>query len=691
MPAAWTELSSIALLRLGVAMLFAAALTVAQAQGSEQGEVVDPPARVGGISLLAGPVSLLDLSSGSREEALLNWPITAGWRLETGPNGRAEVRIGSTALQLDDETTVDFVRLDDQFMQLAVLRGSVSLRLRSRETLTELELLTQRERIVFDDLGRYRIDVDRSPGITAVTSFGGRARIVSGNSSFVVAADQRGEVTAPPRSRIGLSPAQPDRFDTWVAERDARDDSLNSTAYVSRETTGVEQLDQYGDWRVVEDHGAVWFPRATIATWAPYRFGRWVWLHPWGWTWVDEAPWGFAPLHYGRWIVIGSSWGWVPGRVVARPVFAPALVAWYGVPVAGRGPVGWFPLGPREPYVPAHRHSPRYLRVVNVQNVPQVDRLTIVQTPKYVNRHPDRSTWVADDRFGRPEPVSRGQRPPPSEWQQYIARPQPPANVPNTKRRQGNEIVTPATPSPMPPRPADTGTRPQSPAAQDSALPREPGQPRAVEAPSAVEAPRGMAPANGQQHDPRYQPPVDPRAAPGRPYRPEDSERRAAPRPQPVSPAPTPQSPSQPAQPVPQPRVDQVPAGDGLPRQPRQPGRQMPAPTFRPDDVGSQDNRRYSPRGPEVPQAPRPQQPQIAPTRPAPPVIAPAQVAPAQVAPVQVSPARVAPPQLAPAAPAQAAPPTAPTQPAPLRPPQPPRDDSGGGPRQGRPPYEASR
>jgi len=36
--------------------------------------------------------------------------------------------------------------------------------------------------------------------------------------------------------------------------------------------------------------------------WAPYRYGRWEYIAPWGYTWVDEEPWGFAPFHYGRWV-----------------------------------------------------------------------------------------------------------------------------------------------------------------------------------------------------------------------------------------------------------------------------------------------------------------------------------------------------------------------------------------------------
>src|SRR5256885_3839541 len=43
-------------------------------------------------------------------------------------------------------------------------------------------------------------------------------------------------------------------------------------------------------------------------------------------SWVDDAPWGFAPFHYGRWTIVGGSWGWVPGPIRVRPWYAPALV-----------------------------------------------------------------------------------------------------------------------------------------------------------------------------------------------------------------------------------------------------------------------------------------------------------------------------------------------------------------------------
>ncbi|MBZ5601501.1 MAG: hypothetical protein LAO79_04265, partial [Acidobacteriia bacterium] len=121
---------------------------------------------------------------------------------------------------------------------------------------------------------------------------------------------------------------------------------------------------------------------------------------PWGWTWIDDAPWGYAPFHYGRWVFVGGGWGWVPGPVVVgvRPVYAPALVAWVGGPRfgvsvgigGGIGAVGWFPLGPREVFVPSYRYSGAYIERVNVTNTVIVNRTLIregnVTNVNYVNR-----------------------------------------------------------------------------------------------------------------------------------------------------------------------------------------------------------------------------------------------------------------------------------------------------------------
>ena len=412
------------------------------AASSTEFDGAPPPGRVGKIGLLSGAVTLTDLNTREQQPASLNWPLTSGYRLSAGPQARAEVRIGSLAVRIDGDSEVDFVRIDDELIQIAVVSGSVALRPRSRDLLPEIDLITPRERIVLDEVGRYRLDVDRSPGVTALTTQVGAARISTGRSTFAVRSGQRGEVG--PGTGGGFVLAQPaaDTFDDWVAARDRRDDALASTRYVSPETTGVEVLDHYGTWRTVPDYGAVWYPAAVPVGWAPYRYGRWAYVSPWGWTWIDDAPWGFAPFHYGRWALVGGTWAWVPGTWVARPVYAPALVAWYGAPgvsvTVGIGTVGWFPLGPREAYIPPYYYNRRYIRGVNIGHVGNIDYGRISPPPRYAHQTPRTSTWVPNDAILRQEPIKRVVHTPPDDISRFVGRPTPPPALANVKQRGGN-------------------------------------------------------------------------------------------------------------------------------------------------------------------------------------------------------------------------------------------------------------
>jgi hypothetical protein len=510
-----------------------ALLLAAGAAGATQGadsDATDPPGRVGKISLLDGRATLTDLTDGSRLDAEANWPITSATRLATERLTRAEVRIGSTALRLDDETTIDFVRIDDRYMQIAVLRGSATLRLRNRDLLPEIEVLTERERIIFDDAGRYRFDVDRVAGITAVTTHVGAARVLVGDRGVEVGSGQRAEIGS--TGRIIVVAAGADRFDDWVAGRDARDDRIESARWASREMTGLESLEEHGLWRDVYSYGPVWFPQHLPVGWAPYRYGRWVSIAPWGWTWIDQAPWGFAPFHYGRWVWVHGTWGWAPGGYIARPIYAPALVAWYGTPgvnvsVHVGHPVGWFPLGPGEPYVPWHRHSPRYKERVNIHQVVTRGNVTLVKEPSYRYRDSQYSTWVPDSHFGHP--VHRVRREPPSEWRRYIGTPTPP--VPGTKRRQ--DAVAIDTPF-VPPSPPANAPRARTPVEQVPV----------ARTPTPVVAPRvtpvqPIAPVAPVTPVTPITPPTPPRAAP--PARSRDDAGRWSNAPAPVQrPAPSP-------------------------------------------------------------------------------------------------------------------------------------------------------
>ncbi len=176
------------------------------------------------------------------------------------------------------------------------------------------------------------------------------------------------QAAAAPRgpAPAAAAPAQSDDFLYFVAESNSDTKADRSAHYVSPETTGYDELDQYGHWGTLPNSEPVWFPDPVPPDWAPYRFGHWASIPPWGWTWVDDEPWGFAPFHYGRWVNLDGRWGWVPGPVVSDPVYAPALVAFVDTGGGPDGPdVAWFPLGPYDKYVPWYVAGPAYVEHVN--------------------------------------------------------------------------------------------------------------------------------------------------------------------------------------------------------------------------------------------------------------------------------------------------------------------------------------
>jgi len=350
----------------------------------------DPPGRVARLADLQNQVWLFSPEAGDWVAAARNRPLTTGDRLATGGNARAELRIGSSTLHVDGGSELEVLQLDDDAVRLQLRSGSIAVRLRSNELAREFELVTEEGRFRPERAGRYRFD--RPDGATNVSVWSGQLLFEAPDNAATFITGQSAEIFRNPRTQYTLVEMRRDAFADEVAARDRADERSVSTQYVSPEMTGVEDLDRYGRWQNDPEYGALWEPRDVEPDWAPYRFGQWAWVAPWGWTWVDNARWGFAPFHYGRWVQVRNRWCWSPGQFVPRPVYAPALVAWVGGPrvnvsvsIGGPPAVGWFPLGPREVFVPGYRTSPTYVRNVNITHVTNITNVTnIIQNPNGV-------------------------------------------------------------------------------------------------------------------------------------------------------------------------------------------------------------------------------------------------------------------------------------------------------------------
>ena len=336
-----------------MALLLVAAPRAARAADDEL------PGRVGRIAEYAGDLYVApENAAGEWSAASVNYPITSGDNLWVSTDGRAEVDYGGGQFRLAGDTNLHLSRLDDRQLALFVAQGRLVVRVRVLDPGDSARIDTPNAQVELLRPGLYRIDVagpDESTvivreGEASIALASGIQQVLPGQSVAV-----RGNDPANAFARNGVDS---DGFDRWSASRDRRYESSRAGAYVSRQMVGAIELDEYGTWQNDPAYGAVWYPAEVAADWVPYRDGYWVQSGAWGLTWVDYAPWGYAPFHYGRWAHIRGRWAWCPGAYVGRPFWAPAFVAWYGGPrwaysVSQGTPVyGWIPLGWGDRYVP---------------------------------------------------------------------------------------------------------------------------------------------------------------------------------------------------------------------------------------------------------------------------------------------------------------------------------------------------
>jgi hypothetical protein len=359
---------------------------------SPTGQQVDPPGRVASLEYMTGSISVQPQGTGDWVEGSLNRPLTIGDNLWADKDSRAELNVGTGQLRISSETSLTLTNVTNDAVQVQLHQGTLNVHVRKLYGGEVYEVDTPNQAFTVTKDGDYRFDVDPAADSTVVTVWKGEGEATGQGPAIRVHAGQQARFTNGNSltSQIGVAP-KPDGFDEWCQVRDKREDNSVSARYVAPGVVGAGDLDEYGTWRQTPDYGPVWVPTAVAPGWAPYSAGHWAWVAPWGWTWVDDAPWGFAPFHYGRWVSFGGYWGWAPGPYYARPYYAPALVAWFGGPGFGigfgfGGGFGWCPLGWGEPFFPWYGASRGYFRNVNINNT-HITNITNITNNYYNNRN----------------------------------------------------------------------------------------------------------------------------------------------------------------------------------------------------------------------------------------------------------------------------------------------------------------
>jgi hypothetical protein len=511
--------------------------------------LADPPAFVGRLSLVEGSASIRHAYDQQWVAGGINFPVIAGDGVWSDQGSRTELEIGGSEARLDETSELDIERLDESGATLRVPQGVVNLTVRYLPP-GGMQVMTTVGQFTIRRPGEYHIDAGRPNGPPTQLLMG----VMNGEASFaglrgaVELRSGQGAMVPPDQTSMQVVAVYPTPFDQWAENREGMQAASQTMAYVSPEMTGYQDLDTYGQWQPMPDYGPVWFPTQVEIGWAPYRRGHWDYVQPWGWTWIDDAPWGFAPFHYGRWAQFDGRWGWVPGERRERPVYAPALVAFIGGEPGGAH-VGWVPLGPREVFHPYYAHSDIY--VINLNRAhfrdegeirrgdrdhPQFDHFanrqaqTRVEAGAFSGGQPvhehmssggpgpgpgNRPAPVVTDANRLPPPPAQPQHPQPGPSPQgggrpdFQPHPQPQPGVPQQQQQQFHPQPQPAPqPAPaaapvQPPRPA-----PVVPQAQPQPQPQiqqpRPVQPAPQPQPQQQQRPQQQQPQ--QQQTPKREP-----------------------------------------------------------------------------------------------------------------------------------------------------------------------------------------
>ena len=376
----------------------------------QSGEVT--PTRV---SYLYGEVSFWRPGAQEWAEAKTNTPLAPGDVLYTGADGNAELQIGPRAfVRAGNGTQIGLDNDDPDYVQFRVTAGHAAIDVREIPAGHTVEIDTPNAAFTIERKGYYHVDLAED-----TTSFrahrGGTATVTpAAGAATTVAANQQVAITGAETPSVETSAAPPlTAWDRWNNQRTTYLIQPTNAQNVSPGMYGTEELAQHGTWRTEENYGPVWAPASVPSGWVPYSTGRWIWDPRFGWTWLDAAPWGWAPYHYGRWVFVRGYWGWAPGPVVVRPVYAPALVVFLGGPIAvAVRPVHWAPLGWGEPVIPWWGR-PGFVgvawwggwggpRLVNNVVVNRTTTVNVTNINVYSNVHVHNAVvGVSEDRFGR--------------------------------------------------------------------------------------------------------------------------------------------------------------------------------------------------------------------------------------------------------------------------------------------------
>ncbi|SPD72052.1 hypothetical protein PITCH_A1150087 [uncultured Desulfobacterium sp.] len=340
------------------------------------------------ISLIEGDVQVNTEDTGDWVPASINMPLQEGDRIWVPEEARTELQLRDrTCVRLNEESALEVLTVEDDSIQTFLNEGRAYVNLKGQKG-TILQMDTPLASVRAYERSIFLVDVSKDgpnkisvlKGSVDVESDDGKTTIERGYA-LILDSDNYAET-----SSLG----EPDDWEDWNRERDRRSAGWRSPPrYLPEDLYPYsDDFEENGRWVNDSEYGYVWTPTVVVsAGWAPYRLGRWMWIHG-DYVWISHEPWGWAPYHYGRWAFRRTiGWCWVP-PVRGSVIWGPGFVGWIHTPTY----VAWIPLGPRDVYYGRGHYGHHSVNITKV-NVTHIN----VNNISYHNVHVRNAVTMVDN------------------------------------------------------------------------------------------------------------------------------------------------------------------------------------------------------------------------------------------------------------------------------------------------------
>ncbi len=181
-------------------------------QGQPDQNQADPPARVGRVAGITGPVSFHNQGDTQWSPASVNYPVTAGNAFWTEPSATAQLEVSDSRIALAGGSEFDIYTLDADGLQGVGVQGETYYHLHDLAPNERWSIQTPRGLVRLGGEGRYGVVVGTTDQPTLVTVIEGSAQIEAPGVSQQVAAGQTATITGTETFQSAIGPVVRDAF-----------------------------------------------------------------------------------------------------------------------------------------------------------------------------------------------------------------------------------------------------------------------------------------------------------------------------------------------------------------------------------------------------------------------------------------------------------------------------------------------